>query len=97
VGRPPRASHTDGPAGTDGSHLSSTAYALANPGQEYLVLQPSGAADPFTVTLEPGTYTAEWFAIQGRETVPAAATTVDRPMATSFSPPPQASGPLSYI
>jgi hypothetical protein len=73
--------------------LSSTAYALANPGQEYLVLQPSGAADPFTVTLEPGTYTAEWFTIQGRQTVPAAATTVDRPMATSFSPPPEASGP----
>jgi hypothetical protein len=73
--------------------LSSTAYALANPGQEYLVLQPSGAADPFTVTLEPGTYTAEWFTIQGRQTVPAAATTVDRPMATSFSLPPEASGP----
>jgi hypothetical protein len=73
--------------------LSSTAYALANQGQEYLVLQPRGAADQFTVTLEPGTYTAEWFAIEGRETVPGAATTVDRPMATSFSPPPEASGP----
>ncbi len=73
--------------------LASTAYALANPGQEYLVLQPRGAADPFTVTLEPGTYTAEWFAIEGRQTVPGAATTVHRPMATSFSPPPEASGP----
>jgi len=29
--------------------LSSTGYALANPGQEYLVLQPGEAADPFTV------------------------------------------------
>jgi hypothetical protein len=73
--------------------LSSTQYALASPGQEYLVLQPGGAAGPFTVMLEPGTYSAEWFSIQGRETVPEAATTVDRPMATSFSPPPEASGP----
>jgi hypothetical protein len=73
--------------------LSSTAYALANPGQEYLVLQPNEADGPFTVTLEPGTYTVEWFSIQGRETVPGAAATVDRPMATSFSPPREASGP----
>jgi hypothetical protein len=73
--------------------LSSTGYALADPGQEYLVLQPRGAADQFTVTLEPGTYTAEWFSIEGRETVPGAATTIDRPMATSFSPPPEAPGP----
>jgi hypothetical protein len=31
--------------------LSSTAYALAHPGEEYLVLQPSETADPFSVTL----------------------------------------------
>jgi hypothetical protein len=73
--------------------LSSTGYALANPGQEYLVLQPSGAADRFTVLLEPGTYSAEWFSIQGRQTTPGHATTVDRPMATGFSAPSEASGP----
>jgi hypothetical protein len=33
--------------------LSSTSYALANPGEEYLVLQPAELADPFTVTMDP--------------------------------------------
>jgi hypothetical protein len=72
--------------------LSSTGYALANPGQEYVVLQPN-AAEPFTVLLEPGTYSAEWFSIEGRQTVPGAATTVERSMAGSFSAPSQTSGP----
>jgi hypothetical protein len=72
--------------------LSSTGYALANPGEEYLVLQPGGAADSFTVLLEPGTYSAEWFDITSRETVPGEATTVDRATALGFSAPPQASG-----
>jgi hypothetical protein len=73
--------------------LSSTGYALANPGEEYLILQPSGAAGPFTVMLEPGTYSAEWFSIEGRQTVPGEATTVDPSMGTSFSAPSEASGP----
>jgi hypothetical protein len=74
--------------------LSSTGYALANPGQEYLVLQPNAAAGPFTVLLEPGTYSAEWFSIQGRLTVPGEAMTIDRPTALDFSAPSQASGPV---
>src|SRR6266540_2780330 len=45
--------------------LSSTGYALANPGEEYLVLEASGT--PFTVTLEAGTYAVEWFSVEGRE------------------------------
>jgi len=73
--------------------LSSTGYALANPGQEYLVLQPSGAAGPLTVLLEPGTYTAEWFGIEDRKTVPGDATTVEGSAASSFSPPAELSGP----
>jgi hypothetical protein len=73
--------------------LSSTGYALANPGQEYVVLQPNPAAEPFTVRLEPGTYAAEWFSIQGRQTVPGATTTVERCEAVSFSAPSEASGP----
>jgi hypothetical protein len=73
--------------------LSSTGYALANPGREYLVLQPSGAAGSLTVLLEPGTYAAEWFGIEGRRTVPGDATTVERSAATSFRPPPELSGP----
>jgi Family of unknown function (DUF6298) len=73
--------------------LSSTGYALANPGQEYLVLRPNEAAGSFTVLLEPGTYTAEWFSIEGRKTVPDDATTVEGSAATSFSPPAELSGP----
>jgi hypothetical protein len=72
--------------------LSSTGYALANLGEEYLVLQPSDAG--FTVTLEPGTYSAEWFSIESRETVPGEETTAERVMGTSFSAPSQASGPI---
>jgi hypothetical protein len=73
--------------------LSSTGYALANPGQEYVVLQPDGAAGSFTVDLEPGTYTAEWFGIEDRNTVPGDAVTVERSGAGSFSPPSELSGP----
>ena len=73
--------------------LSSTGYALANPGQEYLVLQPSGAAGPLTVLLVPGTYTAEWFGIEDRKTVPGDAATVEGSAASSFSPPAELSGP----
>jgi Family of unknown function (DUF6298) len=73
--------------------LSSTGYALANPGQEYLVLQPSGAGDSLTVLLEPGTYTAEWFSIESRQTVPGDAVTVERSAASGFSPPAELSGP----
>jgi hypothetical protein len=50
--------------------LSSTGYALANPGHEYLVLQPTTTADPFTVRLAAGTYTVEWFSVDSRQTVP---------------------------
>jgi hypothetical protein len=48
--------------------VSSTGYALANPRVEYLVLQPSGTGEPFTVTLEEGAYAAEWFQVDSRET-----------------------------
>jgi hypothetical protein len=33
---------------TPRGELSSTGYALADPGREYLVLRPAGAAEPFT-------------------------------------------------
>ncbi len=72
--------------------LSSTGYVLANPGQEYLVLQPTAAA-PFTVTLEPGTYAAEWFSVDDRTTLNAETTTVERSTAAGFHPPAEASGP----
>jgi hypothetical protein len=46
--------------------LTSTGLALVNPGEDYLILQPSGT-DPFTVKLEPGTYAVEWFDVNRHE------------------------------
>jgi hypothetical protein len=73
--------------------LTSTGFALANPGKEYLVLQPSEAADPFTVMLEPGTYTVEWFSVNGRETKSTEEVTVERNGSTSFTAPFSKNGP----
>jgi len=73
--------------------LTSTGFALANPGEEYLVLQPSEAADPFTVVLEPGTYTVEWFSVNGRETKSVEEVTVERNGSTSFTAPFSENGP----
>ena len=67
--------------------LTSTGYALANPGQEYLILQPSSTAEPFTVTLDSGTYAVEWFGLNGRESVDADQVTVGPSAAASFSAP----------
>ena len=73
--------------------LSSTGYALANPGKEYLILQPSEAPDPFTVKLEPGTYIVEWFSVNRRETKSAARATIDGVGDPSFMSPFAESGP----
>jgi hypothetical protein len=48
--------------------LSSTGYALANPGREYLVLRPDDLADEFTIAVSPGTYTTRWHNVASRET-----------------------------
>ena len=73
--------------------VSSTGYALASPGMEYLVLEPSGTAGAFTVTLAPGTYTVQWHGVDSRETAGAGEVTVSGPGATSFSAPFAAGGP----
>ena len=56
--------------------LTTTRFALANPGSEYLVLQPSDRGESFRVRVEPGTYAVEWFDIRTRETHNAAVVTV---------------------
>ena len=66
---------------------SSTGYALADPGREYVVLQPGEAGGPFTVTLTPGTYAAEWSHVGTRETATADPVTVERPGAVGFQAP----------
>ncbi|HEV8339393.1 MAG TPA: hypothetical protein VGR25_07020 [bacterium] len=73
--------------------LSSTGYALANPGKEYLVLDPSEMAGSFTVTLAAGTYTAQWYSVNNRETVGADTVTVESSTTISFSAPFEAAGP----
>jgi hypothetical protein len=67
--------------------LSSTGYALANPGEEYLVLQPSATADPFTVRLAAGTYRVEWFGLGSRQTMEVGEVTVEREEDHSFTAP----------
>src|SRR5262249_1989389 len=66
--------------------LSSTAYALAKPGTEYLVLEPSETGSPFTVTLEAGTYSVEWYNVNTRETVYADKLTIGSERSLSFRP-----------
>jgi len=67
--------------------LSSTGYALADPGTEYLVLQPEETGAPFTVTLAAGSYTGEWYGVTSRETVDAGEVTGDASFAAPFAGP----------
>ena len=75
--------------------LSSTGYALANPGEEYLVLQPTEAAEPFSVMLDPGTYAVTWFSVEAREIVETGEATVEDSTAVSFSAPFELGGPAT--
>jgi hypothetical protein len=77
--------------------LSSTEYLLANPGEEYLVLQPSETNDSFTVTLEVGTYTVEWFNVTSRETLRASTVTVERDGRIPFTVPFAAGPAVLYL
>lgn len=47
--------------------LSSTGYVLANPGREYIVLEPNETVDTFTLMLESGDYEVEWFVLKSRQ------------------------------
>jgi hypothetical protein len=67
--------------------LSSTGYALANVGNEYVILQPTDSTDPFEVTVAPGGYEVEWFSAQSRETRPAERVTIESSGASRYSAP----------
>jgi len=67
--------------------LSSTGYALANPGEEYLVLQPSTTADPFAMRLAAGTYAVEWLGVDTRRTMEAGEVAVERDGDIDFTAP----------
>ena len=74
--------------------LSSTGFALANPGQEYLILQPDNTADPFTVKLDPGAYRVEWFRVNSRETQMGGQIVVDSVGDPKFMSPFEEAGPV---
>ena len=67
--------------------LCSTGYALANPGEEYLVLQPDETADPFAVRLEANTYSIRWHSVVSRETKDASTVEVEDGGNTTFAAP----------
>jgi hypothetical protein len=67
--------------------LTSTGYALANPGAEYLILEPTGSGEPFTVELEPGRYAVEWFDVTSRESRKADALAVDAAQQVKLTSP----------
>lgn len=73
--------------------LCSTGYALANPGEEYLVLQPSETAEALTVTLEPSTFSVQWFSVNGRETKSVGEVRIESRGGTSFTVPFAEAGP----
>jgi hypothetical protein len=74
--------------------LSSTGYALANPGEEYLILQPGESAEAFTLELAAGSYTVEWYSLNSRETAGAGQVTVESTTSVSFIAPFEAAEPV---
>jgi hypothetical protein len=76
---------------------SSTGYALADPGSEYLVLEPHGDGRTFAVELPAGSYTVEWFDVAARETTAAGTRTLERAGAAEFSAPPGSGPAVLYL
>lgn len=71
------------------SALSSTGYCMANPGTQYLVLQPATAGGAFTVDLSAGggsNFSVEWLDI-GADSVSFGANVAGGSAAQSFTPP----------
>ena len=73
--------------------VSETSFALADPGKEYLILQPSETGGPFTVSLPPGQYAAEWHSLRGRERVRGTTLTIADADPVRVSPPSEVAAP----
>jgi hypothetical protein len=71
--------------------VTSTGYALADPGKEYLILQPD--PEPFTATLVAGMYTVDWHGVTTRATSAGERLTVHSDQPTTFTVPPTIGGP----
>ncbi|HEX4816751.1 MAG TPA: hypothetical protein VFV66_28760 [Nonomuraea sp.] len=74
--------------------LSSTGYALADPGKEYLILQPSETSKTFTAELSAGRYTAHWYAVNERTSQPGDEMTVPSDGLVTFAVPSTVYGPV---
>jgi hypothetical protein len=74
--------------------LSSTGYVLANPGKEYLVLQPNDASSTIEVQLAPASYTVEWFSVKRRETKKTDTVRVPKTARIRFDSPFATPGPV---
>jgi hypothetical protein len=78
--------------------LSSTGFALADLGKEYLILQSSEVPDSFsgtsfTATLAAGRYSARWHSVRSRETMPGEVFAVAEETMIGMSAPPEIAGP----
>ncbi|HJR78638.1 MAG TPA: hypothetical protein VJ821_01120 [Anaerolineales bacterium] len=73
--------------------LSSTGYVLANPGEEYLILEPGEENNMFSVTLNEGEYTVEWFSVNRRETMAKDNLVIEVERRTDFTSPFTEAGP----
>jgi hypothetical protein len=73
--------------------VSETRFALADPGNEYLILQPGETGEAFIVTLMPGQYAVEWHSLRSRETVPGTTLTAGDADPISLSLPPEVAAP----
>jgi hypothetical protein len=74
--------------------VSETRFALADPGNEYLILQPSETGDPFTVRLTPGQYAVEWHSLRSRERISGAMLTIAEADLISVGPPSEVAAPV---
>jgi hypothetical protein len=79
------------------NELSSTGYVLANPGREYLILQPEETAESFSVVLEAGTYEVEWLSVTDRKTEKAVEQVVKEADKIAFTPPFKSGPAVLYL
>jgi len=67
--------------------LASTEFVLANPGRQYLVLQPHETSSAITITVEPGSYDVEWHSVSTRATAAGETLDVSSTSAIELTPP----------
>ncbi len=77
------------------SSLSSTRYALAETGREYVVFQPDDGG--IAAELPTGTYDVEWFSLADREWTNADAIAATEAESTRLSPPGGAAGWVLHL